>query len=194
MVSLSTQKRKQAADLKLSLEQAESLRLRELDKMKTNFFTNISHELRTPLTLILSPISDVMEAITSKPIRDKLGIVQRNGQRLLNLVNEIMDLSKIEVGKLESHQSEVSLNSFIKRIFSSFESLADIRRIRYQIKLNIEDVTVLLDRDKFEKIIHNLLSNAIKYTGAGGEIYMEVSKEADQYMFNVKDSGSRDSS
>jgi len=183
------QKRKQAADLKLSLEQAESLRLREVDKMKTNFFTNISHELRTPLTLILSPIADVIPEINSKPIRGKLEIVQRNGERLLNLVNEIMDLSKVEIGKLESHQSEVNLIPLIKRIFSSFESLAAIRRLKYELKLDINKVNVLLDRDKFEKIIHNLLSNAIKFTKTGGKINMYVSNNDEYYFFEIKDNG-----
>lgn len=183
------QKRKQAAELKLNQERAESLRLRELDKMKTNFFTNISHELRTPLTLILSPIADVMEAISSTPIRDKLAIVQKNGQRLLNLVNEIMDLSKVEVGKLETHLSDVELEHFVKRVFSAFESLADIRRIRYHLDLNITLTHVQLDREKVEKILHNLLSNAIKFTPAEGEVKLKVTQNEELYVFEVSDTG-----
>lgn len=183
------QQRKQAAELKLSQEKAESLRLRELDKVKTNFFTNISHELRTPLTLILSPIADVMGEISSRPIRDKLAIVQKNGQRLLNLVNEIMDLSKVEVGKLETHLSDVELTGFVKRIFSAFESLAEIRRIRYRLDIDIAQQYVQLDREKMEKILHNLLSNAIKFTPAEGTVELKLRQEDTQYVFEVRDTG-----
>ncbi|RMF03348.1 MAG: response regulator [Bacteroidetes bacterium] len=181
--------REQAAKLELRLEQAESQRLREIDKLKTDFFTNISHELRTPLTLILSPIADVIEAITSKPLRDKLGIVQRNGQRLLNLVNEIMDLSKVEAGKLEVHLSEVELTAFTKRVFSAFESLAAMRRITYQLELVVAPVYVRLDQEKVEKILHNLLANAIKFTPAQGKVSLKVSQYDELYTFAVSDTG-----
>lgn len=183
------QLRKQAAELALTRQQAEADRLRELDRLKTTFFTNISHELRTPLTLILSPVADVLESIKSKPVRERLEVVQANGKRLLNLVNEIMDLSKVEAGKLELQESNVALVPTVKRIFSAFESLADLRRISFKLDLNIAEVFVRLDREKFEKILHNLLGNALKYTPAEGKVTMTVFRESDQYCFEVEDTG-----
>ena len=119
------QKRKQAAELALTQQQAEATRLRELDELKTNFFTNISHELRTPLTLILSPLADLQEQVKAVPVREKLGIIKSNAGRLLSLVNEIMDLAKVEAGKLELQKSRVALQQMVKRIFYSYGAASD---------------------------------------------------------------------
>jgi signal transduction histidine kinase/DNA-binding response OmpR family regulator len=183
-------RRKQLAEFALAQQQAEADRLRELDQAKSNFFTNISHELRTPLSLILGPLSDVLREVKAIPIKDKLHTIQRNGQKLLDLVNEIMDLSKLEAGKLELQNTNVDLLPYIKRIWGSFESLAATRRIKMHLDIAVEEVSVLLDRDKFEKILNNLLSNAIKFTPADGFIRLRISKKAGLYHFEVKDTGS----
>jgi len=183
------QKRKQATELALTQQQAEATRLRELDELKTNFFTNISHELRTPLTLILSPLADLQEQVKSVSIRDKLNIMKGNAQRLLGLVNEIMDLAKVEAGQLELQNSNVEVEELTRRIFHSFESLAELRRIRFYLDYKLEESHLFIDRDKLEKILHNLLSNAIKYTGAGGEISMQVYQQEQTIVFDVIDSG-----
>ena len=183
------QQRKQATELALAQQQAESSRLRELDELKTNFFTNISHELRTPLTLILSPLADLQEQVRAVPVREKLGIIKSNAQRLLNLVNEIMDLAKVEAGKLDLQESKVELQQMVQRIFYSYESLAKLRRIDFNLDYELEEKQVLIDRGKLEKILHNLLSNAIKYTGAGGRVNMKVSEKEGQYIFEVRDTG-----
>ena len=183
------QQRKQATELALAHQQAESSRLRELDELKTNFFTNISHELRTPLTLILSPLADLQEQVRAVPVREKLGIIKSNAQRLLNLVNEIMDLAKVEAGKLELQESKVALQQMVQRIFHSYESLAALRRIDFSLNYELEEKQVLIDRGKLEKILHNLLSNAIKYTGAGGQVSMKVSQKGGQHIFEVRDTG-----
>ena len=183
-------KKQQIAELALATQQAEAERLRELDLLKTNFFTNISHELRTPLTLILSPLADVMNDIKSNPIKQKLNIIQNNGQKLLNLVNEIMDLSKLEAGKLEINSVNIKLLPFIKRLYATFSSLAALRKIDYQLQCDIQsDIIAKLDIDKFEKIVNNLIINAIKYNRSGGSVIVDVAKKADKLIIKVSDTG-----
>lgn len=183
------QKQKQQAELAFTQQQAEANRLRELDELKTNFFTNISHELRTPLTLILSPLTDIEEQIKSVPVREKLGIIKSNAQRLLRLVNEIMDLAKAEAGKLELALSKLRLQDLIKRIFYSFESLAELRQIQLELQYETGESTVLADREKLEKILHNLISNAIKFTASGGKVVLRVTQKDAQFHFEVRDNG-----
>ncbi|NRB64864.1 MAG: response regulator [Saprospiraceae bacterium] len=188
---LSRQRQKaKAAENALSLQQEEAARLRELDKLKSNFFTNLSHELRTPLTLILGPITDAIEQVKAIPLKNKLQIVQVNAQKLLNLVNEIMDLSKAEVGKLSINTATVALAPFTKRLFSAFQSMAEVRKIDFYLKMDIQDdLYVALDMEKFEKIINNLLANALKYTSLGGEMSLTVQEQGGKYIFEVADTG-----
>lgn len=180
---------KDKTELALGFQSREAERLRALNELKSNFFTNISHELRTPLTLILSPLADVLERIKAKPLQTKLGIVHRNAQQLLNLVNEIMDLSKAEVGKLTIHSSSISLQHLVKRIFSSYESLAALRNINYDLSIHCQDVMVEVDIDKFEKILNNLLANALKFTAAQGSVHLDIGHIDGNYTFTVKDTG-----
>ncbi len=180
---------KDKAELALGFQSREAERLRALNELKSNFFTNISHELRTPLTLILSPLADVLERIKAKPLQTKLGIVHRNAQQLLNLVNEIMDLSKAEVGKLTIYSSSISLQHLVKRIFSSYESLAALRDINYDLSIQCQDVMVEVDIDKFEKILNNLLTNALKFTAAQGSVHLDVGHSNGNYTFTIKDTG-----
>ncbi|MCI4670174.1 MAG: ATP-binding protein [Bacteroidia bacterium] len=182
-------KQRQKAKLAQQMAQAESNRLKELDQLKNDFFTNISHELRTPLTLILSPVSDALEQVQSRVMRDKLETIQQNGERLLNLVNEIMDLSKVEAGKMELHLSVMNLGEFLKRVFYSFESLAQLRRISYKANIDISEVFVEGDRDKLEKILNNLLSNAIKFSPAGGKVSLLASRMNGNFSIRIEDSG-----
>jgi signal transduction histidine kinase len=180
---------KDKTELALKFQSREAERLRALNELKSNFFTNISHELRTPLTLILSPLADVLERIKAKPLRIKLGIVHRNAQQLLNLVNEIMDLSKAEVGKLTIHSSPIHLAYLVKRIFSSYQSLAALRNINYDLTIQCRDLMVELDVEKFEKILNNLLANALKFTAAQGKVHLAVEQHENRYTFTVKDTG-----
>lgn len=180
---------KDQTELALKFQSREAERLRALNELKSNFFTNISHELRTPLTLILSPLADVLERIKAKPLQAKLGIVHRNAQQLLNLVNEIMDLSKAEVGKLTIHASPIHLEHLVKRIFSSYQSLAALRNISYDLTIKCQDAMVALDVEKFEKILNNLLANALKFTVAQGEVNLTVEQQENNYIFTVRDTG-----
>ncbi len=181
--------KKRAAELALATEQTEASRLRELDQFKTRFFANISHELRTPLTLILSPLADISDNIKSLPVRDKLSIVRQNAQRLLELVNEIMDLSKAEVGKLQLSPGKLNIAEQTRRNFAAFESMAEIQQITYQLDIDLQDHYVLADGEKFDKILQNLLSNAIKFTPRGGLVELRATRHDQKYFFEVTDSG-----
>lgn len=162
--------------------------LSSLDLAKSRFFANISHELRTPLTLISGPL----ESLSHRRTYDD-GVIQmalRNTEKLKELVNDILDLSKLESSKPELHVEPIQINIFIKRIFSNYESLANELGIRY--KLNLSDslpAWQLIDSARVEKILNNLLFNAIKFTKSEGEITMRVSNENGWLLIYVSDTG-----
>ncbi|MEM9821201.1 MAG: ATP-binding protein, partial [Bacteroidota bacterium] len=165
--------------------------LKALDQLKSRFFANISHELRTPLTLILGPLSQLKkEADLKATVKRKLGTIERNGTKLLKLVEEILDLSKMDANKLELHEQATPLKAFTARIFSTFESQADFKKINYQLELDVaDDLQVLLDRDKVEKILNNLIANALKFTAAGGTIKVQLKYVENLIQFGVADTG-----
>ncbi|GAA4450025.1 hypothetical protein GCM10023189_10020 [Nibrella saemangeumensis] len=152
-------------------EQKEAGRLAELDKLKTQFFANISHEFRTPLTLILGP----MEQIVQEYAQDKrFPLIQRNANRLLSLINQILDLNKLEAGQLRSEPERGDLAAFCQTVAGSFASLAESRQIQFTFTQNEPAIWAEFDRDKLEKIITNLLSNALKFTLSGNQVRMAV--------------------
>ncbi len=166
--------------------------LLQLDKLKTRFFANVSHELRTPLTLILGPLSLVLNW-NDLPDRvyTHLKMIQKNGQQLLGLVNEILDLNKLEANKLELHEHPVVLYQCLRRILSSFESYAQFREIEFTFRHDFDrHLKILLDESKFEKILHNLLSNAFKFTPRGGEVSVVVEDLNSTLRLQVIDNGS----
>ncbi len=169
----------------------QSQELKELDVVKSRFFTNISHELRTPLTLISGPLNRWAKKYGSNfPERKELEVMQRNTKNLLFLVEEILDLSKLEINKLELNEHTVHFHSFVKRIVSAFESHAQSRSITFLLQYEIDqDSYLLLDSSKIEKILNNLLSNAFKFTPEGGEIQVTVKKTHDKIWVSVRDNG-----
>ena len=173
----------------------QAFELQELDRLKSRFFANISHELRTPLTLILGPLSSLIVSLKEKTSNEKitykaLRIMQRNGKQLLRLIEEILDLSKLEAHKLEVKESTVDFYSFIKRLFSAFESHASQRGMEYRLHYELaEELQLLLDSDKAEKIVNNLLSNAFKYSADDASVHLWVKEEGKQIRIEVQDSG-----
>jgi len=164
-------------------------KLQELDQLKTNFFTNISHEFRTPLTLILNPIEKVLKSQQDLAIRNDLLLVQRNGKRLLELTNQLLDLSKLEAGKLKLMVSEYESSEFFKTCVASFESFADSKNIKFKTKLKDAPKSAYFDQDNLQKILNNLLSNAFKFTPEGGMVELEVKQENTFMQISVRDSG-----
>jgi len=152
------------------LEHVEAEKLREVDQMKSRFFANISHEFRTPLTLILGPVEELQSAVSDEKSKQKLSMMQRNAQRLLRLINQLLDLSKLEGGAMKLRASRMNIVPFVKGLASSFESSADMRRVAVSIHADRDEIDVYFDKDKMEKIITNLLSNAFKFTPDGGEV------------------------
>lgn len=152
--------------------------LKALDEMKTRFFTNISHELRTPVTLIFAPVEQILLKYSqqlSMELKESLGIVRNNSKKLLYLVEELLELSRIDAGKKELEATATPLESFSKQLFSAYESGALMKQIDYSFHYEpAEKGQVLVDKKRLEKIINNLLSNAIKFTPNGGKVALRV--------------------
>ncbi|MEJ1239258.1 ATP-binding protein [Chryseolinea sp. T2] len=148
--------------------------LAELDQLRSNFIANISHEFRTPLTLILGPLSDLQNQIKDTSHKAMLASVIRNARSLLRLINQLLDVSKIDAGNLALHATDVELVQLLREITSSYESLAKGKNIRYFFHSDIRELEMFSDPANIEKIIHNLLSNAFKFTSSGGEIVLSL--------------------
>jgi len=149
----------------------EAERLSELDTLKTNFFTNISHEFRTPLTLLVGPLADFQKKYPSEGL---IPLMQRNLTRLQTLINQLLDLSKLEAGKMEPHIQYSDLPQFLKYVFASFESLSQTKNIIFQPSQSHSHLMAYYDEDKIEKIVTNLLSNAFKFTPENGRVTVHV--------------------
>jgi signal transduction histidine kinase/ligand-binding sensor domain-containing protein/DNA-binding response OmpR family regulator len=179
----------------LNIQRLESEKMHEIDRMKNRFFANISHEFRTPLTLILGPIEKLLsEADESK--KELYQMMRRNAGRLLSLINQLLDLAKLEAGSLELYLQPHALLPFLKGIVFSFSSLAERKNIKYHFQYPSENPVLYFDADKLEKVIMNLLSNAFKFTPTGGEVlfsaYLKQEEgKAKDYLLEiqVKDSG-----
>ncbi|RPI75774.1 MAG: hybrid sensor histidine kinase/response regulator [Ignavibacteriales bacterium] len=151
----------------LKLEKVETDTLRKLDHVKSNFFANISHEFRTPLTLILGQVESVMSSGIEIKEKTKLQVANRNARRLLTLINQLLDLSKLEAGSMELKAEQHNIVSFLKSLFFSFESLAESKKITLKFESEFENIPVVFDPDKMEKVFYNLVSNAFKFTESG---------------------------
>lgn len=158
----------------LQLERVEYGKLKELDQLKSQFFANISHEFRTPLTLILGQINSVMSGNLDIREKGKLQVANRNARRLLTLINQLLDLSKLEAGSMELKAENQNLVSFLKSLFYSFESLAESNKISLIFKSDADIINVNFDPDKMEKVFFNLVSNALKFTPANGFIKIQI--------------------
>jgi len=162
--------------------------LQELDELKSRFFTNIAHELRTPLTIISGMANQMQE--NPEQWSDKgLKMILRNSDSLLNLVNQILDLRKLESGNLQLQLVQGDIIQYLNYIIESFQSLAESKDI--QLHFLADEAKLLMDYDpeKFMRIVSNLLSNAIKYTPGGGNVYVQISQNDDQLQIKVKDTG-----
>ena len=149
--------------------------LLEMDQLKSRLFTNISHELRTPLTLIMSPLEEILsDEPGKKPSGKTIRMMQRNTKRLLNLVNQMLDLSKLDAGSLRLELVQEDIVKFLRILIISFASIAEKKLLSFPYILPEGKFVTWFDPDKFEKIITNLLSNAFKFTTEGGEVKCEV--------------------
>jgi len=159
---------------KLEVEELEIIKLQEMDALRMHFFSNVSHEFRTPLTLIVGPIENLLKNIKDETQKIQLNLIKRNANRLLRLINQLMDFRKIEEAKLEMNFEKRNLVDFIKNIFDSFNHEAKERKIDYSFIQTCSSLEAWFDQDKLDKIIYNLLSNAFKFTQDGGSISLSL--------------------
>ena len=170
-------------------KQKETEKLQELDIIKTNFFNNISHEFRTPLTLILGPAEKISSKTSDNIVKDA-NIIKRNSRRLLQLINQLLDLSKLEAGKLRLEASKGNIVSFVKGVALSFESLSELRDITLELLAEKEFIELHFDRDKMMKILTNIISNAFKFTADEDRITISVKEIENHYVeIIIRDTG-----
>ena len=166
---------------------------RRSSEAKLRFFTNFSHELRTPLTLIQGPVEDLLTSPSdlTQSQRHDLKLVHRNTQRLLQLVNQLMDFRKIDVGKVAVRATQGNLVAFLREILDVFEKTARRRRIAFRFLPAESVISLWFDGDILDKVFFNLLSNAFKYTADGGQITVSIQREpdTDTVRVNVEDNG-----
>jgi signal transduction histidine kinase/DNA-binding response OmpR family regulator/ligand-binding sensor domain-containing protein len=171
-------------------EHFELEKAKEVDRVKTSFFTNISHEFRTPLTLIQGPVDTLLVEFGDNPkVRERLKLVQRNADLLLKLINQLLDLAKLEKGTMKVEKSSCDINSFIRAVSSSFESMARQKSILLDVDVPSERVTASFDKDKLETILINLINNAIKFTPTGGRVFVEGNLMDSTLNLVVRDTG-----
>lgn len=186
------------ARMRFNIETArrESQRLHELDMLKIKFFTNISHEFRTPLTLIISPLDKMIKNLKEGELKSQLILVHRNAQRLLRLVNQLLDIRRMEVEEFKLNPQYADIVAFIKEIFHSFSDIAENQRIQYSFHSNVASLFMYFDTDKVDKIMYNLLSNAFKFTPQDGQIQVKLNYQKNtlndskgELEISVKDTG-----
>ncbi|RYY55514.1 MAG: hybrid sensor histidine kinase/response regulator [Chitinophagaceae bacterium] len=159
----------------LSFEQLEAKRVRELDTVKTQLYTNITHEFRTPLTVIMGMAEQVVRNPEER-FHQRMDMIKRNGQSLLNLVNEMLDLSKLETGKMQLNIIGGEILHYLRYITEPFVTLGSTHQKEVRFTSDIDTLYVNYDPEKIRQILSNLLSNALKFTSAGGIIGVHISK------------------
>ncbi len=174
--------------LQRRLQRAEAIRIKELDAVKTRLYTNITHEFRTPLTVILGMAQQVLEN-PKEHLKEGLAMVIRNGQNLLSLINQILDLSKLESGKLNLIYQQVDSIAYLKYIAESFHSMAEIKGVQIHFLSGPESLLMDIDEVRLQQIVSNLLSNAIKFTQKGGHIYLSTRTGNGVLIITIKDTG-----
>jgi signal transduction histidine kinase/ligand-binding sensor domain-containing protein/DNA-binding response OmpR family regulator len=159
----------------MEMEHFAAEKLREVDKLKSHFFANISHEFRTPLTLIKGPVKQMLGNETKGDIKEQYKMILRNSDRLLGLINQILDLSKMESGEIKLKVQQTDIVKYVKDLVLSFSSLAERKKISLNLDIKDKKIFGLVDHDKTEKIVTNLLSNALKFTPEGGAVEVVIS-------------------
>jgi signal transduction histidine kinase/ligand-binding sensor domain-containing protein/DNA-binding response OmpR family regulator len=174
----------------LKLERLKREQESNIHQLKVRFFTNISHEIRTPLTLIIDPLNNLIDSgLGGVSIQRSLKAIKKNTDRLLHLINELLDFRKIELGKISIKVAEGNIVKFTGEIFISFREYARIHNINYTFNSSEEKIMIWFDRQQMEKVIYNLLSNAFKFTSENGDISLSIVNEGSMVKIIVKDDG-----
>ncbi|HGY56112.1 MAG TPA: hybrid sensor histidine kinase/response regulator [Caldithrix abyssi] len=178
-------------DQRTAMVRSQAKKLKELDILKSRFFANISHEFRTPLTLILGPLNDMVSEEADNTKRKKLERMHRNAKRMQKLINQLLDLSRLEHNKMPLNVQQKPLAPFLRGLLSSFHSLAEQKNIRllFTDKSSNPQQSVYYDPDVLEKVITNLLSNALKFSPSGGRVELVLENDAQWHIIRVTDTG-----
>ena len=182
---------KKALSNKNEVIEKQAEELRQLDELKSRFFANVSHELRTPLTLMLGPVNSLLK--TNRNDENEmmlLRFIQRNARQLQKLINEILDLSKLENNKMVVEEEPVPFYPYLKEQMAQFHSFAASNEVDFELKFEADQsLAIMLDKNKFEKIIHNFLSNALKFTPPKGQVNLSVVPIGENLQIKVSDTG-----
>ena len=163
---------------------------KEMANMKLRFFTDISHELRTPLTLITSPIDEVLhQEKLSETGRGNMKVAKNNADRMLRLINQILDFRKIQNDKMKLFVEQTDVIPVIRKVYDNFNHLAQTKQINYKLSCELNTFVMYVDVDKLEKIIYNLLSNAFKYTSTSKSISLRISVNQTDLELEIEDEG-----
>ncbi|MET0792441.1 MAG: ATP-binding protein, partial [Polyangiaceae bacterium] len=173
-----------SAELSATLE-----RVQELDRLKNEFFANVSHELRTPLTLILTPIEDLLTRLSANPAREALLVVRRNAYRLLRLIDDLLDLARLDVGGLRLHIAELDLIELGNRVVDAIRPAADVRRIAIRVETDAAELQAYGDPHRLEMVFTNLLGNALKFSAEGARISIRIWSDSERVGLDVEDTG-----
>src|SRR5205807_1204939 len=164
----------------------------EISRLKSEFLANMSHELRTPLNAILGfseILKDNLVELTPEQRQECLENIHTSGKHLLELVNDVLDLSKIEAGRMELSYDSFGVLSGVKEVHNVIRSLSERRDIDLSIDVTPEDLEVRADKSKFKQVLYNLLSNAIKFTAQGGRVWVSARHDGDELIVEVGDTG-----
>ena len=175
----------------LAYEQREAERLAELDRLKSDFFSNITHEFRTPLTLIQEPARQLLDNLSRPEERSMAYLIAKNARKLLQLVNQLLDISKIEAGAMPVRYKAGNLYTLLQETGGQFQEYARQKGIKLDMSCQGEesDYDGQFDKDKLEKIVANLLSNAIKFTPKGGYVNLRCARRDGDFLIEVADNG-----
>lgn len=180
---------RKSMEAKLVMERMDKEYQEEINQMKMRFFINISHELRTPLTLIMAPLQEIIGRISDRWTRGQLDYIQRNANRLLYLVNQLMDYRRAELGVFELKVRKGNAHQLVADNFLFYDKLAKQKKIRYTLLSEVADKELLFDPNYLELIVNNLLSNAFKYTQEGQSITVTLKEEEGSLLLQVSDTG-----
>ncbi len=158
----------------LELEQMEKKKAQEIDQLRARFFANISHEFRTPLTLIKAPLEDLLTSRADDAEWLTFYGMHENAKRLLHLVNQLLELSRLEAGVLQLKNEPGDINAFMRQLTGNFQSLAEQKKLDFRVNVPQEELWLEYDSDKLEKIILNLLSNAVKFSPENGWVIFKA--------------------
>jgi signal transduction histidine kinase len=177
-------------DRNRTILEAANQKLKELDQIKSRFFANISHELRTPLTLLIAPLEALVRRYDlDNETNELLKTMQSNGMRLLKLINDLLDLVRLESGVMQVKREALAVEEFVRGLASSVHQVASDKRIKFATLVDPEIGAVMTDRDKLEKIVLNLVFNALKFTPSGGRVDLKAAKEGAELVITVADTG-----